>query len=240
MIIDRLYKFVQVVSNNHLNGNLTSSELKLQLHNSVLERYEENIYELNRILNRERRGQVSNFTVENLTGKIRERILHYYVPTNLTQTGGKVTLPVDLRYLDTVEIGGYDAEPAQNRRHFKSIQNFQDTAPNDLCPIYFRLNNSIDVLPETEGGSVSIFYLRNPKIANWTYQLIPRSDDPTKFVEAFDPDHPDFQDVDIHPSEEYNISMKLLQRLGVNLSAEQVAQYGLTKEGIDVQTENIN
>jgi hypothetical protein len=240
MIIDRLYKFAQVVSNNHLNGNLTSSELKLQLHNSVLERYEENIYELNKLLNRERRGQVSNFSVENLVGKIRERILHYYEPADLVQNNGKVVLPADLRYLDTVEIGGIDAEASQNRRHFKSIQNFQDTAPTDLCPIYYRLNNSIEVLPVEEGGSVSVFYLRNPKVANWTYQLIPRSEDPSKFVEAFDPDHPDFQDVDIHPSEEYTISMKLLQRLGVNLSKEQLAQYGLTKEGIDLQNENIN
>jgi hypothetical protein len=238
-MIDRLYKFIQTVSNNELNGNISPTEFKIELHNCVVERYEENIYELNRILNRERKAAGSSFSVENLTGKIKERILHYYVPTEITQANGICTLPEDLRYLDTVEINGKDAEGTMNRRHFKAVQNFQDTNPTEDYPIYFRLNNSIEVSPATN-NAVSIYYLRNPKFANWTYALIPNPWDENIHVEAFDPDHPDFQDVDVHPSEEYNISMKLLQRLGLNLKEDQLTQYGLNKEGMDIQTESAN
>ncbi len=240
-MLDRLYKFIQTVSNNELNGNISPQEFKLLLHSCVNERYEENIYELNKIINRERRGLMNNFSLDNITGKIRERILHYYIEQDAETTlEGRFDLPDDLRYLDTVEVDSYEAELTNNRRHFLSLISFQDTKPTTLLPIYYKMNGIVQVAPPSRNAKILIHYLRNPKVANWTYVLVPNPRDASVFVEIYNPTSPDFQDVDIHPSEEYYISIKMLKRLGINLKEEQITQYGLANESLDSQQENSN
>ena len=230
-MIDRLYKLIQTISNNELNGNISPQEFNLELHSSVMEVYEENLFELNRAIWKERRGQTNQFSVENLSGKFRDKLMYYYKETQLTKDGDTYPLPADLRYIDALEYNGVEIEPTKNRRQFKAISNFIDTAPSVTTPIYLRVGNILDVAPATITDPVDIYYLRAPLVAKWTYVLV-------SGTEVFNPDAQDFQDVDIHSSEEYRLTLKLLQKLGINLMEPQIAQYGLQKEQIDFRNEN--
>lgn len=230
-MIDRIYKLIQTVSNNELNGNISPQEYNLELHNTVKEIYEENLFALNNAVFRERRGAVNQFSLENLSGKFREKLMYYYTEGILSKVGDIYPLPEDLMYIDTLECAGKEAEPTKNRRHFKSISNYIDTAPSNSYPIYLKIGESIEIAPATIIEDLDIFYLRAPKVAKWTYMVVGTT-------EIFNPDAADYQDVDIHPSEEYNVTIKLLQKLGVNLKEPQLAQYGMYKEEMDFKKEN--
>lgn len=230
-MIDRIYKLIQTISNNELNGNISPQEYNLELHNTVKEVYEENLFALNNAIFRERRGAVNQFSLENLSGKFREKLMYYYTEGILSKNGKTYPLPEDLMYIDALECAGKEAEPTKNRRHFKSISNFIDTAPSNFHPIYLKIGEAIEVAPATITENLDIYYLRAPKVAKWTYIVVGTT-------EIFNPDALDFQDVDIHPSEEYNITIKLLQKLGVNLKDQQLVEYGIRKDQIDFQKEN--
>lgn len=233
-LIDRVYKTIQTISNNELNGNVSPQEFKLELHNSVVELYEGNMFELNAAITKETRGGSHVFSIENLTGKFREKIMHYYQSKDLIPVLSNEVLsfelPPELRYLDTIEHKGNEIEITHNRRHYKSIDGFIDTTATASKPIALQVNNKVEILPNSLEGAVSVYYLRNPEVANWTYVIVNGS-------EIFNPSAPDFKDVDIHPSEEYNLTIKLLQKLGINLKEPQLTEYGLVKENTDSQKE---
>lgn len=231
-MIDRVYKFIQTVSNNELNGNISPQEYKLLVNNSVDELYESNIVQSKIETGRERRYGRS-FTIDNMPAKLREKIMHYYKSTASAKVGSKYPLPSDLRYLDTLEYEGVDVELMQNRKQFKVVSNCADTTPKLACPVAYQIANEVEVAPSDVTGALEVFYLRNPLKANWTYAVL-------NGTEIFNPDASDFQDIDIHPSEEYNLSVLILQKLGINLKEEELTQYGLRKESTDFQKENAN
>jgi len=66
-------------------------------------------------------------------------------------------------------------------------------------------------------GSVTVSYLRNPVQAKWTYTIIDG-------VEVFNPSALDYVDVDIHPSEEDDIIIRVLQGFGVELKEQDIQQ----------------
>lgn len=238
-MIDRIYKFIQTVSNNEIDGNITPPEYKLLLNNSVDELAEERLQELQKEVYRQKRYGRS-FSIENISEKIQAKILHYYYSNNVNAVEGKYSLPADSRYIDTVEYNGIAAEPMENRRNFQLVSNFADTKPNTSYPIYLLLGNKIEIGPSELTGPISIYYLRNPKKANWTFSLVPKPGFPNELTPVFNPDANDFEDVDIHPSEEYDLTVRVLQKLGINLKAEELTQYGLTKETNDFQKDNAN
>lgn len=236
-MLDRIYKFVQTVSNNEKNGNIKPQEFRLLVNNSVEELYEETIHELKDEIRNERRYG-KNYSIENITGKLRDKVFHYYFSKEAIKANGAYPLPDDLRYLDTVEFNGTEVEMMENSKQFKIVSSCIDTAPKLTTPIGFQINSSIEIAPETIVDPIAVYYLRKPKSANWTYSKIPIPEQPGQFAEAFDPDAPGYQDADIHPSEEFNLSIRILQKVGINLQENQLAQYGLTKEGNNFQKEN--
>ena len=58
--------------------------------------------------------------------------------------------------------------------------------------------------------SVTLSYLRNPIEAKWTYTIVDQ-------VEMYNPSKSDFKEIDIHPSEEADLILRVLQSFGINL-----------------------
>jgi len=236
-MIDRIYKFIQTISNNELDGNISPQEFNLELNNSVQEINEDNIFQLNRVLYKEKRGGTRRFSVGDLSGKLREKIMYYHdvdVAERINEGGKFFALPDRLRYLDTVEYNNKDVEPVNSRRHFFSVVGFKDTKPSLDYPIYLRIANKIMLEPydfPEENDTVTVWFLRKPKYARWTYQNI-------QGTEVYNPDAEDFQDVDIHNTEEYNLTVKLLHRLGINLKEQQLSEYGIRRDEANFNEEN--
>jgi hypothetical protein len=231
--VDRVYKTVLTLANSDIRGNVTPSELKLVLNDVVNEVYEGYLAELNRMMNRENRGLIGR-GLENLPDRIREKLQYFLTEANLTYQAPLFNFPSNLRYVDSIYYDGdAEVESSKNALEFKTVCRFTDTAPTVKYPIYIRKGNSIQVAPALITSKVTIWYLRNPLIANWTYVVV-------NGAELFDPSKGDFRDIDLHPSEENTVVLMALLRFGINLKEQDLQAIVQNKDTQDFQQENSN
>ena len=230
--IDRLYKTVLMFANSDIRGNVKPTDLRLALYDVVNEIVEEYFYEVNRMLNRENRGLI-NGGFENIPDRIREKILYFLKEdVVLNYAAPYFELPADLRYIDSVFYQeNNEVEFCKHNKEFKLLLNYTDTLPTNTNPIGLRIGNKIKVAPTTIVDEVTISYLRNPLIPNWTYTVVGGA-------ELFNPSAPDFQDIDLHPSEENRVVLATLKRFGVNLKETDLTQMTAAREQIDFNQDN--
>lgn len=232
-MIDRIYKAVQYFSNNQLQGNVSPTEFNIALHNRMLEKYESYFFKLNQFLNRENRRLVTS-GFAGVSEKLAEKISHYltfqeentFEPSLVTNPNFPpvhrlVTIPDDMRYLDSIVPFGKTRpfEIAQNSKQFNTAIRHPKTTPTEDYPLAIRTQNSYKVVPNTI-TRVEFAYLRNPIKPNWTYQIIPGSTS-----EVYNPSDSLHQDVDMHISEESDLTLMVLSSFGINLSNEQLIEY---------------
>lgn len=229
MLIDRIYKKLKSYLNTDLRGNVSPSEFNVLLHNAILARNEEYNYELNRLVTKENRGQGSNLS-ENLTDKIRDKIMHYHTSRTLAiDTPSVRILPDDYRFMDEVEYdNGTTLEFCRDRREFNIIK----TIATKQYPVYTKSGNNLRIAPE-ESGLMTISYLRTVLVPKWTFTVV-------NGTELFNPSANDFQDADIHPSEEDEIVRILLASFGINLKESDVSSFATNEQNTDFNKKNSN
>lgn len=230
--VDLVYKTVLMFANSDIRGNVKPTDLRLALYDVVNEIVEEYFYEVNRMLNRENRGLI-NGGFENIPDRIREKILYFLKEdVVLNYAAPYFELPADLRYIDSVFYQeNNEVEFCKHNKEFKLLLNYADTLPTNTNPIGLRIGNKIKVAPTTIVDEVTISYLRNPLIPNWTYTVVGGA-------ELFNPSAPDFQDIDLHPSEENRVVLATLKRFGVNLKETDLTQMTAAREQIDFNQDN--
>ena len=230
--VDLVYKTVLMFANSDIRGNVKPTDLRLALYDVVNEIVEEYFYEVNRMLNRENRGLI-NGGFENIPDRIREKILYFLKEdVVLNYVAPYFELPADLRYIDSVFYQeNNEVEFCKHNKEFKLLLNYADTLPTNTNPIGLRVGNKIKVAPTTIVDEVTISYLRNPLIPNWTYTVVGGA-------ELFNPSAPDFQDIDLHPSEENRVVLATLKRFGVNLKETDLTQMTAAREQIDFNQDN--
>lgn len=230
--VNNVYKTVLMFANSDIRGNVKPTDLRLALYDVVNEIVEEYFYEVNRMLNRENRGLI-NGGFENIPDRIREKILYFLKEdVVLNYTAPYFELPTDLRYIDSVFYQEKnEVEFCKHNKEFKLLLNYADTLPTNTNPIGLRVGNKIKVAPTTIVDEVTISYLRNPLIPNWTYTVVGGA-------ELFNPTAPDFQDIDLHPSEENRVVLATLKRFGVNLKETDLTQMTAAREQIDFNQDN--
>lgn len=230
--VDRIYKTVLMFANSDIRGNVKPTDLRLALYDVVNEIVEEYFYEVNRMLNRENRGLI-NGGYENIPDRIREKILYFLVEDfELTHNDPYFNLPDDIRYIDSVFYqDDNEVEFCKHNKEFKLLLKYADTLPTNTNPIGLRVGNKIKIAPTTIISHVTISYLRNPLIPNWTYAVVGGA-------ELFNPSAPDFQDIDLHPSEENRVVLMTLKRFGINLKEEDLVQATASKENSEFNQDN--
>ena len=230
--VDRIYKTVLMFANSDIRGNVKPTDLRLALYDVANEIVEEYFYEVNRMLNRENRGLI-NGGFENIPDRIREKILYFLKEdVVLNYAAPYFELPADLRHIDSVFYQeNNEVEFCKHNKEFKLLLNYTDTLPTNTNPIGLRIGDKIKVAPTTIVDEVTISYLRNPLIPNWTYTVVGGA-------ELFNPSAPDFQDIDLHPSEENRVVLATLKRFGVNLKETDLTQMTAAREQIDFNQDN--
>lgn len=218
--------------NSDVRGNVKPSEAQQAIYDVCNEIVEEYFYEVNRITNRSNRGLI-NGGLENLPERIREKILHFLVEdVALIFENSYFLLPKDLRYIDAVIYGDATiVEFCKSKREFNIISNYADTIPTETYPVALRIGEKIKIAPSVIVDDVTISYLRNPLFPKWTFQMI-------NGVELFNPDAPDFQDIDLHPSEEHKVVMLTLNRFGINLKEQDIAAMTINHESQEFNQQN--
>lgn len=213
MLIDKVRRVVKTIINTDVRGNFTPEEYNDILYQVINEKFEEYLFEINRLVNRQNRGLL-NGGLENATDRFREKILHYLYDATIDLVGNTYTLPTDYRYLDAIYLKtGAEVELCKNSREFKIVSQLVDTKPSTSYPIGLQSGNRIKIAPTDYASSLEVSYLRQPKKPKWTYTVIGGA-------EVFNPSANDFQDIDMHISEESDIVIRVLQRFGVNLKEQ--------------------
>lgn len=234
--VDRVYKTLLFLANSDIRGNVKPSDLRLALYDVTNEIVEEYFFEVNRMLNRENRGLI-NGGLENIPERIREKILHFLVEdAALTYSAPYFNLPANLRYIDTVNFEDADdvlhqVDFCKSKREFQLVSNYVDTTPTETYPIGLRVGERIKIAPATIVNNVTISYLRNPLIPNWTFTIVDG-------VEIFNPSSVSFQDIDLHPSEEHNVVMRTLNRFGINLKEQDIAAMTINQDAQEFNQSN--
>jgi hypothetical protein len=223
--IDRVYKTILTLANSDIRGNVTPSELKLLVNDVVNEIYEEYPFELSRQTNRQNRGLVNGGS-ENTADMIREKMNYFLQDAPLTFVTTLFQLPANLRYIDSIWYNN-----AVEIEKSKSLKEFNLVDAKIDAPIYLQQGTTIKVSPSTIVSNVSISYKRKPLLANWTYIVVLGS-------EIFNPSSVDFQDIDLHPSEENNVILRTLLRFGINLKEKDLQEITQNQETKDYQQDN--
>jgi hypothetical protein len=221
-----------MLANSDIRGNVKPTEFRLAINDAVNEITEEYFYEVNRLLNRQNKGFI-NGGIENIPDRIREKILHFLVEDQLlVYAEPYFNLPNDLRYIDSVFYNDKaNVEFCKDNRNFRQLSYSKDTKPTLNYPIGLQVGTKIKIGPSVINDKVTVSYLRNPKIANWSYVVVDGS-------EIFNPSSPSFQDVDLHSSEFNNLVLKTLHRFGVNLKEEDLVRNASAEENQDISNKN--
>lgn len=236
--IDRVYTTVKTLANTDMRGNAKPDEIRLMINTAVGEIVGEYFAELNRHLFKENAGRINN-GIENMPDRMREKLLYFLTSSNKNKNvNGNFDIPADLLYTDVIISSTISSnslikpfettfEECKSRNEFEIIKN--NNASVDY-PIYIQLNGEIKVAPGVF-ESINIYYLRKHKIAKWTFTVINGN-------EVFNSSAPDFQNIDLHPSEESNVVIRTLQKLGINLKERDITAIASQIEQTDFNKQN--
>lgn len=230
MLINRINRTVKAYLNTDNRGNYTKEDFNLFLYQGLLEIYDNYFADLNRYLNRQNRGLISG-GISNLPDKISEKIAYYRKKHESSVSSGVLSLPDDYRFLEFIETsGGRLIEITKDASFFSAISRNEHTAPSALYPIAIQSESTLTFAP-TNLGEINIYYLREPLKPNWTSRLVSGED-------LFDSSLSGFQDIDMHPSEEENLTRLVLLKFGINLKEADVQQIIKAEHREEFQEEN--
>lgn len=230
-MIDRIYKILEVILNKENRGNIKVPDFESMLYNTIIDLYEEKLFELNRAVNRGNKGLIEGGYAD-IREDLRERIVYYLVPTTINKNAGLFSLPSDYKKIDAVFISNTNRriEVCKDSSIYYTTQEYQNTRPSLTYPIALKIGNKVEVKPD-DVANIKLYYLRLPKYPKWTFEVV-------NGVPLFDSSSNGFQDVDAHPSEESQIITRLLEKSGVNLGNYDVAKIAQQLKVEEYQKEN--
>jgi hypothetical protein len=200
-MIDRVKKIVETILNKEKVGVITPE----QFDNSA-DKAQRMIHagyfdsEQHKTNNRELRGMAMD-SVRSLE----EKKAKFFVNDSLTVTSGIATLPSDLFHLEKEGILYSDDTPVDILPKYRFRR--EKANSSTTFPVGFLYDNKVEVSPDTI-TSVDVDYYRKPLEPKWTYTV----QGGTPF---FNESASDFQDFELHPSEEPELIMLILSDFGV-------------------------
>ena len=227
--INNVYQTVLVITNKDHRGYITPAEfnrLAEQAQNEIFASYfmREASYELNAFL-------TSDFSDPNTY--LAEKISVFYKNDTLTKLNKEFTYPADLYRVGVVSVGNSVADRASNEE-IKYINLSPLTAPVKTQPVYTLTSSGVVVYPSTVTDDVSLDYLKQPVRPKWGYVL--QGTVPYYDSTVFDPATDSYDtaaksyNFELHPSEENNLVVSILNYAGVVIKQADVAGFAQGKE----------
>ena len=238
--VDKVYQRVLAILNKENRGYMTPQEYNLLANQAQLEIFEQYFYDLNQY---NRRGEINN-AYGNIVKNIKEKIdLFKIVNFNLTISSGKYTLPNNLYRLGTVQYtksgtstytgstttDTCEIEPISGNE-FIYINNSPLTSPSTSYPVYIRDGNSLTVYPSSIVDTIQCSYVKKPAEVSWTSFEV-------NGVALYNPAAADYQDYELHPSEETALVNKILTYAGLVIKQPEIIQVADAKENKKITQE---
>ena len=226
--VDRIYQRVLTLANKEQRGYITPQEFNLYANQAQMDIFEQYFYDLNQF----RRVPGNDTTHADMVDILEEKIGIFEVTTilNLTANAGNLnTLPRFYR-LSNIRSGNIIMESV-SRKDFRMFPNSPLTAPTATRPIYMvdTINNTLQV-----AGSILPFadvdYIQSPRDANWTYVVVGEK-------ALLNATALDYQDFDLHPSEETKLVVKILTLAGFTLKDPDLLNIAASEDAKNIQQE---
>ena len=228
--IDRVYQTVQNMINKEQRGYLTPEEFNSFANLAQNEIFELYFHDYNFFENARKAGR-TNTEYADLPMHFRERINMFSTTASVTTISADTSahvVPDNLYRLISVEYNGAYVEEEE----FDQLRYSERTRlgrSSTTRPVYTRLGNNIRVYPSITDG-ITINYIRRPMVPQWTYTLVAGSGNP-----LFNESSSTFQDFEIHPADEHELTKMILGYTGVSIKESDVAQFAQNEEAGDQQ-----
>ena len=218
-MIDIIFQILKTIVNKELRGNLTPAEFNLigeQVQERIFRGYFEDAA-------RDKIKQIRKMIGKNFADLPlyqRQRIEQFWASATLTYNAGTgdFDLPDNLYFIKDRGISYQGAVVDECESADLTFLQSSAAAPSEIFPVYERKESSIRVIPNTITSDVVCAYLRIPAAPKWTYQIVGD-------IELFDPTQPDYQDFELHPSEQSRIVILMASYFGINIREAEVVQY---------------
>mgnify|MGYP003651723943 FL=1 len=166
----------------------------------------------------------------NIPRLLREKLDRFHKDGAMTYSTDRFTIPVDTYRIMDLYYGG-DFIDEVNQRRLMLLNKSNHTAPSTDYPVFVREEDDYVIYPSTIVASVTCSYIRTPEPPKWTYNVI--SGNP-----VFNQSAGDYQDFEIHPSDEARLIVKILGYAGVSIREADVVQYAEAQEAQKKQNES--
>ena len=220
-MIDLIYKTLLTIINKENQGYVSPTEFNVIANNVQSEIFRGYFEDENRDKIKENRGLVNN-GYSNLSFNQRQRIEQFAEIATITSSNNQFDLPSDLYFIEehgvesSTSLNDYNAVITEVERNQYNFLVRSSAKPTELFPVYEKYGSNIRVSPDTITG-VTLRYLREPKMPNWTYVVV-------NGEELYNPSDAAFQDFELHRSELSNIILRMLTLFGINLREPEVMQ----------------
>lgn len=230
-MINHVRNIVLAVINKENRGYITPEEFNLFCRQAQLEIFEDYFYEYNRWLNKGNK-RLANSEYSDIPKNIREKIDVFSTLTKLTYSEEEEQFMPDenIYRIETVIYKNKEVDE-ENKNKILDVLRANISAPTVQFPIYIRLGRNLKVYPEEIVEGVSAFALRRPKNPKWTYFVVGGNP-------IYNPSAGDFQDLEIHPSDEVKIVIKVLSYAGISIREMEVVQLMENMDTKEFQKDN--
>ena len=242
--VDTVYQTVLALANKEQRGYITPQEFNLYANQAQTSVFEQYFYDLNQFKRIPGNSTEYSDMLKNLEEKI-NRFNKFRRSVNLSATtlghaGVYNESTIDDMYrLGVVEIdynGGENYVKAEqiNISEKAMYENSPLTKPTKKRPIFVQYENAgggIRVSPTpTAAASLVVSYIRKPKKPKWTYIVV--NEKP-----LYNSSATDHQDFELHPSDQVELVIKILQLAGVTIKDYNLVQAAAQEEVKSIQQE---
>ena len=206
--VDTVYQRVLALANKEQRGYITPQEFNLFANQAQMDIFEQYFYDINQF------GRVpgNDTGYSDMRNYLEEKINIFESQAIISKNsgfynaGGNIG---DLYKIGSISVGGKPCQQV-NANQIDIIMNSPLTKPTVRYPVYVLKQNKVYIYPETISTSITVNYVKKPNKANWTYVVIQGK--AIYNVSAADHEH-----FELHPSEEPDLVIKILQLAGITL-----------------------
>ena len=250
VIINDVYQKVLVIANKEQRGYITPLEFNLLANQAQQDIFEQYFYDLNAFM----RIPGNDSTYADQVDLLKEKIdifENYRVGVTMSATAEEAGLGTLPNYYRLGELyykhrGGYVEIEKINQNDIHHIQNSPLTAPSEARPVYVRVpqttptgqtgttlngiprNTTVQIYPQTITSNVYCNYIAYPSTVSWGYTLV----DEQALYNANTAQH-----FELHPSEETELVIKILQLAGILIKDPNLYQMASQENQINSQQE---
>jgi len=232
--IDTVYQRVLAIANKEQRGYITPQEFNLFANQAQMDIFEQYFYDVNQFS----RVHGNETETSDMLDLINEK-LDIFEVKNAGVTNG-VTLPTNpvIYRLGSIFFNGIEVERV-NEKDYSYIQSSPLMQPKNSRPVYVPDGNGLirvfghsattGRIIQRVGTNISCNYIRRPERVEWAYVVV---NGYAQYNGA-----PPSIDFELHPSEETNLVLKILQSSGLVMKDVGLYQVAAQEEMKDIQQE---